>query len=91
MEQNLSQHQFMVSEYITIEQPLKMHRDRPHTHIISVIINVDQEVNQPWPLVLEDNFYRQHHVLLKPGDMLFYEGARLIHGQTNPAGWQKLR
>jgi len=63
---------------------LKMHRDRPHTHIISVIINVDQEVNQPWPLVLEDNFYRQHHVLLKPGDMLFYEGARLIHGRPIP-------
>jgi prolyl 4-hydroxylase len=60
---------------------LKSHRDRLETHIISAIINVDQQVSQDWPLVIEDNFYRQHHLLLKPGDMVFYEGARLTHGR----------
>ena len=60
---------------------LKSHRDRLETHIISAIINVDQEVNEDWPLVIEDNYYREHHVLLKPGEMVFYEGGRLKHGR----------
>ena len=60
---------------------LKSHRDRIETHVISVIINVDQEVNEDWPLVIEDNYYRTHHVILKPGDVVFYEGARLKHGR----------
>lgn len=60
---------------------LKSHRDRLETHIISAILNVDQEVNEDWPLVIEDNYYRTHHILLKPGEMIFYEGARLIHGR----------
>lgn len=60
---------------------LKSHRDRLETHIISAIINVDQKVDEDWPLVIEDNYYRQHQVMLKPGDMIFYEGARLKHGR----------
>lgn len=60
---------------------LKPHRDRISTHIISAILNVDQDVNEDWPLVIEDNYYRQHHVMLKPGEMVFYEGARLTHGR----------
>lgn len=60
---------------------LKLHRDRPDTHIISAIINVDQKVNTPWPLVIEDNYYRVHQVDLQPGDIVYYEGARLIHGR----------
>lgn len=63
---------------------LKLHRDRIETHILGVIINVDQEVNQPWPLVIEDNYYRRHEVFLKPGEVLFYEGARLKHGRPTP-------
>lgn len=60
---------------------LKSHRDRIETHVISVIINVNQDVNEDWPLVIEDNYYRTHHVMLKPGDVVFYEGARLKHGR----------
>ena len=60
---------------------LRSHRDRIATHVISVIINVDQEVNQDWPLVIEDNYYRTHHVMLKPGEVVFYESARLKHGR----------
>jgi prolyl 4-hydroxylase len=60
---------------------LKTHRDRYETHIISAIINVAQDVNQDWPLQIDDNYYRQHQVLLKPGEMFFYEGARLLHGR----------
>ncbi|WP_390590840.1 2OG-Fe(II) oxygenase [Simiduia litorea] len=60
---------------------LKNHRDRLETHIISVIINVAQAVEEDWPLYIEDNYYRSHQVLLKPGDVIFYEGARLTHGR----------
>jgi len=60
---------------------LKSHRDRIDTHVISVIINVDQDVNEDWPLVIDDNYYRTHHVILKPGEVVFYESARLKHGR----------
>ncbi len=63
---------------------LKNHRDRNTTHIISAIINVDQQVNTDWPLVIEDNYYRRHDVILKPGEVIFYEGARLLHGRPTP-------
>lgn len=60
---------------------LKMHRDRIDTHIISAIINVAQETDVEWPLVIEDNYFRIHHIFLKPGEMVFYEGGRLLHGR----------
>ncbi len=63
---------------------LKPHRDRVKTHIISAIINVDQDVNQDWPLMIEDNYCRRHNVILKPGEVVYYEGARLSHGRLEP-------
>ena len=60
---------------------LKLHRDRFDTHIISAIINVAQQVRKDWPLIIEDNYYRRHSVMLGPGEVIFYEGARLIHGR----------
>ena len=60
---------------------LKMHRDRLQTHVASAIINIDQRVDREWPLMIEDHFYRQHELCLKPGQMLFYEGAKLRHGR----------
>lgn len=63
---------------------LKVHRDRLDTHIISAIINVAQDVTRPWPLVIEDNFYRRHNILLAPGEVVYYEGGRLAHGRPEP-------
>ena len=63
---------------------LSSHRDRLKTHIISAIINVDQKVDEEWPLVIEDNYYRKHQILLQPGEMVFYESARLVHGRPIP-------
>lgn len=63
---------------------LKCHRDRLETHIISAIINVDQQVDADWPLAIDDNYYRRHQLILKPGDVVFYEGARLEHGRPTP-------
>jgi len=60
------------------------HRDKLKTHIISAIINVDQKTDEKWPLIIEDNYYRKHHVFLNPGEVIFYESARLDHGRPLP-------
>ena len=67
---------------------LKEHRDREQTHIVSAIINVDQDVDSDWPLIIDDHHYRKHHILLNPGEVLFYEGARLKHGRPMPLNGQ---
>lgn len=63
---------------------LKSHRDRIETHVLGVIINVDQDIHQEWPLIIDDHSYREHEIYLKPGDMIFYESARLQHGRPRP-------
>jgi prolyl 4-hydroxylase len=45
------------------------------------VINIHQCVNKPWPLVIDDHNYRKHQVYFTPGDILFYEGAKLSHGR----------
>jgi prolyl 4-hydroxylase len=61
-----------------------MHRDINRTHIVSAIINVAQQVDEDWLLEIEDHYYRRHRIAMNPGDMLFYEGARLPHGRPQP-------
>ncbi len=62
---------------------LSTHRDRD-THILSAILNIDQEVDEPWPLNIEDHYFRRNEVYLEPGEMLLYESARLNHGREIP-------
>ena len=63
---------------------LKMHTDVSQTHIISVILNIAQVVDADWPLLVDDHMCRRHSVVLQPGEMLLYEGARLAHGRPTP-------
>jgi prolyl 4-hydroxylase len=63
---------------------LDMHIDRMETHIVSAILNVAQDVATDWPLLIHDHYGRRHKVLMKPGEMLFYESARLKHGRPEP-------
>lgn len=63
---------------------LENHVDRLDTHALSAIINVDQQVEQDWPLEIYDHDDVLHHVFLKPRDMLFYESASRIHGRPSP-------
>ena len=60
------------------------HRDRDETHIVSAIINIDKEVSEDWPLVIEDHNQKKHEVFLDPGEVLFYESAKLLHGRPYP-------
>ena len=63
---------------------LTNHVDRYETHVISSIINVDQKVDTPWLLWIEDYDSEIHKISMNPGDMLFYESAKLIHGRPDP-------
>lgn len=63
---------------------LRMHVDTVNTHVVSAIINVDQGVDEDWPLVILDHNDKEHTVLMKAGDMLLYESARLLHGRPTP-------
>ena len=63
---------------------LLSHVDQLGTHVISAIINVDQEVEEDWPLFIQDNRGEDHEVILRPGEMIWYESARLIHGRQRP-------
>lgn len=59
------------------------HVDRARTHIISITMTLDYEVEEEWPLVLEiENEIVE--VILKPGEYLFYEGARIPHSRPHP-------
>ena len=60
---------------------LHNHVDRTQTHIVSSTICVDSRLDEPWPLYLEDIEGRPHPVNLEPGEFVFYEGAKLIHGR----------
>ena len=63
---------------------LKPHVDRYQTHIVSAILNIAQDVEKPWPLTIQDHQSREHVVYLEPGEIIFYESSRLIHGRPYP-------
>ena len=65
---------------------LLQHVDREDTHALSLIINVDQAgVRRPWPVVIR-NFTsgEDAHVTLEPGELLYYESAKCMHGRQIP-------
>ena len=67
---------------------LQPHADRPYTHVISSIVNIDQDVNREWALEIYGYDNKLHNVFLKPGEIFFYEGAKLLHGRTRPLDGQ---
>jgi hypothetical protein len=54
--------------------------DSKGTHIISAILHVDEEypsAAEHWPLQIIDHQEKVHEVLLKPGEMVLYESAKV--------------
>ena len=43
-----------------------------------------QNVDEAWPLVIEDHDGKEHEVIMEPGQMVLYESARLVHGRPYP-------
>jgi hypothetical protein len=64
-----------------------MHVDKIEDHVISAILHVghayDNE-DDPWPLVIESFDGTTQSVNLEPGEMLFYESAKCMHGRPRP-------
>ena len=61
--------------------------------MISAIINVGQNttaavdgVDRPWPLEVLDHSGRVRRITMRPGDMVWYESARVPHGREEPFG-----
>mmetsp|Transcript_35025 Transcript_35025/g.33296 ORF Transcript_35025/g.33296 Transcript_35025/m.33296 type:complete len:330 (+) Transcript_35025:138-1127(+) len=63
---------------------LVMHHDKVETHVISSIIHIAHKYESnstPWPLHIEDHNGVMHEVSLQPGQMVFYESAKCLHGR----------
>lgn len=52
--------------------------------VSSCIINVAQDVDEPWPLEVIDREGKAVNVTMKPGDMVLYESGSLIHARPFP-------
>lgn len=68
---------------IRVYQPgsyLYNHSDRL-THVVSSTICVDHSLRNRWPLYVEDLDGHPHEIAVEPGEMVFFEGARLKHGR----------
>mmetsp|Transcript_43394 Transcript_43394/g.135945 ORF Transcript_43394/g.135945 Transcript_43394/m.135945 type:complete len:244 (-) Transcript_43394:202-933(-) len=61
------------------------HVDREDTHALSAIMNLDQSDDvEAWPLLIDSLDGETHSLTISPGEMLFYESARCLHGRPLP-------
>jgi len=49
--------------------------------VTSAIINVAQNVDEPWPLELIAHDGKAYNITMEPGDMILYESQSVIHGR----------
>lgn len=63
---------------------LARHCDSLATHVISSILHLDRDMDEPWPITMEDVNGVPHDVHLEPGDLLFYESAKCPHYRLVP-------
>jgi prolyl 4-hydroxylase len=52
--------------------------------VSSAIVNVAQDVDEPWPLEVIGHDGKAHNVTMEPGDMVLYESHSVIHGRPFP-------
>ena len=60
------------------------HVDRSETHVISCIFHIAHDLDEPWPLEIEDHDGVVHAVNMEPGDMVMYESAKQYHARMTP-------
>ena len=64
---------------------LLTHVDRHATHAVSLIVNIAQgNLTEPWPVEVQDHADRLHEVIMQPGDVVYYESAKALHGRNRP-------
>ena len=52
--------------------------------VSSAIINVDSDLDEPWPLEVIGHDGKAHNVTMEPGDMVLYESHSILHGRPFP-------
>ena len=52
--------------------------------VSSAIINVDQDIDEPWPLEVIGHDGIAHNITMEPGEMILYESHSVIHGRPYP-------
>mmetsp|Transcript_26214 Transcript_26214/g.46232 ORF Transcript_26214/g.46232 Transcript_26214/m.46232 type:complete len:441 (-) Transcript_26214:94-1416(-) len=52
--------------------------------VSSAIINVDQDVDEPWPLEVIGHDGKATNVTMVPGDLVLYESHSVLHGRPFP-------
>ncbi len=49
--------------------------------ISSAIVNIDQEVTEPWPLEVIGHDGFAYNITISPGEVILYESHSIIHGR----------
>jgi len=52
--------------------------------VTSAIINVAQDVDEPWPYEVFGHDGRAYNITMEPGDMFLYESHSVLHGRPFP-------
>ncbi len=52
--------------------------------VSSAIVNVAQDVDEPWPLEVISHDGKAYNVTMEPGDMVLYESHSTLHGRPYP-------
>lgn len=52
--------------------------------VSSAIINVAQDLDEPWPLEVYGHDGKAYNVTMEPGDMVLYESHSVLHGRPFP-------
>ena len=52
--------------------------------VISAIVNVAQDVDEPWPLEVYGHDGKAYNITMEVGDIVFYESHSVIHGRPFP-------
>lgn len=52
--------------------------------VSSAILNVDQDVDEPWPIEVYGHDGNAYNITMEPGEMVLYESHSLLHGRPFP-------
>ena len=52
--------------------------------VVSAIINVAQDVDEPWPLEVYGHDGVAYNITMEPGEMILYESHSVLHGRPFP-------
>ena len=57
--------------------------------VTSAIIQVAQDLDDPWPIEVYDHNGKAYNVTMEPGDMVLYESHTVLHGRPFPLRGRK--